>query len=191
MRRGTALALAAALVGVLPATAVAARKVPAQLALARYVCLGYDMGQGFMSEQQSISQPYDVYPEDRQALDTVREALHRWGKYVITTRPEDAELLIAVRFGRRGGGGAGVGGAGLGGNGGGRGQFGSLGSGQAELSSNEDLLTIYESRGGRAGAALWRQQGHGLFAGSPPRAFAEFQADVEATPPPAQKPSGK
>ena len=195
MRRGTALALAAALFGVLPAAAPAARKVPAQLALARYVCLGYDMGQGFMSEQQSISQPYDVYPEDRQALDAVREALSRWGKYVITTRPEDAELLIAVRFGRRGGGGAGVGGAGLGGapvgNGTGRSPLGSLGSGQAELSSNEDLFTIYESRAGRAGAPLWRQQGHGLFAGSPPKAFAAFQADVEAAPPPAPKPAGK
>ncbi len=190
MRRGAALALAVAVGGVVPTAALAARKVPAQLGLARYVCLGYDMGQGFMSEQQSISQPYDVYPEDRQALEAVRDALQKWGKYVITTRPEDAELLIAVRFGRRGGGGAGVGGAGLGG-GSGRGPLGSLGSGQAELSSNEDLFTIYESRGGRAGAPLWRQQGHGLFAGQPPKAFAEFQADVEATPPPAKKPTAK
>ncbi|HXY42521.1 MAG TPA: hypothetical protein VEQ10_22795 [Vicinamibacteria bacterium] len=187
MRRQTASALAAVLACLLPAAGLTARKVPAQLALARYVCLGYDTGQGFMSEQQSVSQPYDVYPEDRQALDAVRDALQKWGRYVLTTRAEDAELLIAVRFGRRGGGGAGLGG----GSGTGRGQFGSLGSGQAELSSSDDLFTIYEARGGRAGTPLWRQQGHGLFAGSPPKAFAEFQADVEATPPPAQKPAGK
>ena len=184
MRRTTALAVAASLACLLPGPASAAKKVPAQLALARYVCLGYDMGQGFMSEQQSISAPYDVYPEDREALDAVRDALQKWGKYVITVRPEDAELLIAVRFGRRASGTAGIGA----GPGGGRGRFGSLGVGQAELSSSDDLLTIYESRGGRAGASLWRQQGKGLFAGSPPRAFAEFRADVESTPPPVQKP---
>src|SRR5512142_1567609 len=101
MRRATALAVAGSFACLLPAMASAGKKVPAQLALARYVCLGYDMGQGFMSEQQSISQPYDLYPEDRQALEAVRNALEKWGKYAITVQPGDAELLIAVRIGRR------------------------------------------------------------------------------------------
>ena len=184
MRKGTALALAAALAGVLPAAAPAARKVPAQLALARYVCLGYDTGHGFLSEQQAISAPYDIYPEDRQALDAVRGAVEQWGKYAITTTPQQAQLWIAVRIGRRGAGGAGIGG----GSGGGRGPLGGLGSGQVELSSTADLFSVYDAHGG---TLLWRKQGQGLFAGSPPKAFAEFQAEVEATPTPAGRPSGK
>ena len=47
------------------------KQVPAQIALARYVCLGYDTGDRFLSEREAISMPYDVYPEDRKALEDI------------------------------------------------------------------------------------------------------------------------
>lgn len=180
---GATLALA---LGLVPAHAAAGPKriVPAQIAQARYVCLGYETGDGFLSELQAIRSADAVFPEDRQALDAIRDELERWGKYVITQRPEDAELLIAVRFGRRMGATTGIG---IGG-GGGRPGFGVNGSsGGVEFSSGNDMLTIYESRGGRPGANLWRDQSRGALSGAPPRAFEQFRGDVERTPDPSRK----
>ncbi len=180
MRRTAALAVAVSLLALSPPPAKAAKKVPAQLALARYVRLGYDTGDRFVSETDAIRAPYDVYPEDRQALVAVREALEKWGKYVITVGSQPADLLIAVRVGRRGAveGGAPIGGAR-------RGGLGPLGVAGGELSSRDDLFTVYDANGVR----LWGQQGQGLFAGSPPKAFEQFRADVESLPEPAKKPT--
>ena len=160
------------------------RIVPAQIAQARYVCLGYETGTGFLSEQQAIASADAILPEDKQVVDAIRDELERWGKYVITLRPEEAQLLIAVRVGRRfeGTGGIGIGGGvarpGLGLTG---------GSGSAQFSSGNDMLTIYESRGGRPGANLWRDQTRGALSGAPPRAFEQFRGDVERTPDPFEK----
>ncbi len=172
---GVALALAAVSVGAGP------KQVPAQIALARYVCLGYDTGDRFLSDQESISTPYDIYPEDRAALNSIRDAIEKWGKYTLTVRPDQAELLIAVRRGRRAGAKIGITGGGRGG-----GAFGATGGiGGAQLSSGDDMLTIYESRSGRPGAQLWRVQRGGALSGNPPRAFEEFRTDVERAQPPA------
>ena len=151
--------------------------------LARYVCLGYDLGDGFLSETDSISTPYDVFPEDRQILTAVRDEIEKWGKYVITVRPEQAELLIAVRAGRSAGltGGVGVG------TGGGRTGITNSGMAGAQFSTPYDTFTIYEARGGRAGARLWRVQKKGALAGSPPQAFQDFKTEVERAP--ASKPT--
>lgn len=157
------------------------KHVPAQIAQARYVCLGYDTGERFLSEREAISMPQDVYPEDRRALDAIRDGLQKWGRYVITVRPDQAELLIAVRAGRRAGATVGVG-VGRGGGRGGLGALGGIGGGQ--VSSADDMLTIYESNAGRVGAQLWRVKGSGALSGSPPRALEEFRADVDRTPTP-------
>jgi hypothetical protein len=163
------------------------RIVPAQIALARYVCLGYETGNGFLSEAQAISAADAVFPEDRQVLDSIRDELERWGRYVITVRPEEAQLLIAVRVGRRFEGTGGVG-IGIGGGSPARPGLGLAGgSGSAQFSSGNDMLTIYESRGGRPGANLWRDQTRGALSGEPPRAFEQFRGDVERTPDPPQK----
>lgn len=162
------------------------RVVPTLLSQARYVCLGYDVGSGFLSDTQAISSPTEVFPEDRRALEAIRQELERWGKYAVTVRPEQAELLIAVRSGRRAGVGIGVG---IGRDrSGGRSQGGLAGG---EISSPDDLLVVYEARGGRPGAQLWRKQGRGVLEGMPPRAFDELKADIEKaapTPEPAAPP---
>lgn len=42
-----------------------------------------------------------TYPEDRTAIDTVQEALQKWGHYTLVYKPEDAELIFNVRAGRQ------------------------------------------------------------------------------------------
>jgi hypothetical protein len=74
--------------------------IPAELAHARYVALGYDLGGGFMSDSVITPAQFRVLPEDRQALERVRDEVQKWKRYAITVKPEDAELLIAVRTGR-------------------------------------------------------------------------------------------
>ncbi len=160
--------------------------VPAQLARARYVCLGYDIGTGFLSEAQAISAPATVFPEDRRALDAIRAEIERWGKYTIVVQPDQADLLISVRTGRLLGTTVGVGIGSAGGRGGPGGQS-TLGG--VEVSSPTDLFVVYEAHGGRPGAQLWRLQRSGALAGTPPRAFEEFRTAVESAPPPTPRPS--
>jgi hypothetical protein len=173
-----ALAVPLALVAV-PGSTGPARIVPAQLAQARYVALGYDVGSRFVGEQQALQRPEDVFPEDRRALDAIRDSLEAWGRYVITIDPLDADLLIAVRAGRlvQVGGGVHIGTGGAPGR-----SAPGIATGPSfgtEVSSPSDMLTIYEAVGGRPGAALWQVRRNGGLSGSPPRLFEEFQADVE------------
>lgn len=41
-----------------------------------------------------------LYPDDRQAIANVRDALHDWSRYTLVVRREDAELIFVVRKGR-------------------------------------------------------------------------------------------
>jgi hypothetical protein len=151
------------------------RTVPALIAQARYVALGYDTGDQFLSEQEGITQVDKLLPGDLRALGALRDQLEKWDKYIITLRPEQAELIFAVRSGRRavasvgiplGGGPATSAAPGLSAYGG-------------QISSQDDMLTIYDVRSGRPGTQLWREQ-HAV--GFPSRLFDQFKADVERTP---------
>lgn len=193
MRRIVGAVAAALLLSCLvPARAAAGKKVvPARIAQARYVALGYDLGDRFMSETAAISNP-DVLPEERRALQAIADDIRRWGKYVVTVRPEDAELLIAVRVGRRASFGAGVG-TGARSPAGGLEGVGMVSStvGRAEISSKEDMLTVYDTAGGRVGAQLWRAQRSGGLSGEPPLLYQQLRADVERAPEPAKGPEKK
>jgi hypothetical protein len=155
-------------------------RVPARLAQARYVALAYDLGDSMLSESEALAKPARVLPEDREALNSVRNLLEKWGRYVITTRPAQAELLIAIRTGRRASAEAGVP---IGGRRQGAGVTGSgatTGSSyRVEASSGDDMLSVYDASGGGAGAPLWREQRPGGFSGSAPTLFDDFKADVE------------
>ena len=161
-----------------------AARVPAEISRARYVALGYDTGSSFVSEREGNEQPDKVLREDLDALHALRDQLENWDKYVVVERPEQAEILFVVRAGRRAVLGAGVplrGGA----SGPGGGPAGAASSGVTsyggQLSSQGDMLTIYEARNGRPGMQLWRET-HS--AGFPSRLFDQFKADVQrsATP---------
>jgi hypothetical protein len=43
----------------------------------------------------------DLYPEDRQAIQDVVGALRDWGRYVVTAKREEADLVFVVRKGRQ------------------------------------------------------------------------------------------
>jgi len=160
-----------------PALFAGPSPVPARLAQARYVALAYDLGDSLLSESEAMAKPARVLPEDREALNSVRSLIEKWGRYVITTRPAQAELIVAVRTGRRVSAEAGVR------IGGPRQGTGATGSGATtgssygvEGSSAEDMLSVYEGSGG---PLLWREQRPGGLSRSSPTLFDDFKADVE------------
>lgn len=150
--------------------------LPARVLQARYIALGYDLGDSFLSEREALLQPGRVMPDDQRALRAVRDLLEKWNRYVITSRPEQADLFLAVRAGRRGSFGIGV-------RTGGQGEAsGATGvSSRVEVSSPDDMLSVYEAAGGRI--PLWRGQRPDGFSGTSPKLFEEFKADVERAAP--------
>jgi hypothetical protein len=162
-----------------PAALRAAPKVPKELAQARYVVLGFDVGDAFIAE----SAPDDprVLPEDRERLAALRAEFERWGRYKIVVRPDQAELVVAIRVGRP----ATIGGGGyVGGIPPSRpgvppasGFPSGPGTARAEVSSCQDMLAVYGSLS--LGTPLWRGQSTGGLKGSPPALFERFRSDVE------------
>ncbi len=149
---------------------------------ARYVALGYDTGDGFLSAHALALAPAHTLTDERQAIESIRRDLEKWGKYVVTLRPEDADLLIAVRVGRRAA--LNVGAAGGGRNesrGGAREARSTRGrSLGGELSSpDRDLIEVYQAVSGAPGMILWRATESDGLAGSPPRLFKAFREEME------------
>jgi hypothetical protein len=147
------------------------------LGQARYVALGYDLGDRFVSESEGFGDS-NVLPEDRKALAAIRNQIEKWNRYAITRRPAQAELLIAVRVGRRASGTA------LRAPGGGPGQAsGTTSSLRGEIaSSNDDMLAVYEGGTGLSGTLLWQEWRRDGLSGSSPALFEEFQSAVESLP---------
>ena len=182
MRTATRARLAAAaLAAPLVLLASVEAGTPAQLAQARYVALGYDRGDGFVSETDVR---VEVLPEEREALQRIRAGLEQWGRYVIVLRPGDAELLIAIRKGRLAtfGGGIAVGGPSAGRAGG-----GPMGSGPmagAQVSSPDDMIEVFE----RGGSLIWRGMKPNGLSGAGPPLWESFQAEVAKADKRAKKP---
>ena len=65
-------------------------KMPALLARARYVALGYDLGDGFLSAERISAVAAATLPEERRALEAIRNDLEKWGRYIVTLRPAEA-----------------------------------------------------------------------------------------------------
>ena len=165
-----------------------AGQVPAEISRARYVALGYDTGSSFVTEREGNEQPDKVLREDLDALRALRDQLEDWDKYVVVDRPEQAEILFVVRAGRRAVLGAGVPLRGSASGPAGAASPGAASSGVTsyggQLSSQGDMLTIYEARDGRPGTQLWRET-HS--AGFPSRLFEQFKADLQRSPTPKKK----
>ena len=173
----------------LPLVAQAAPKsaIPALLERAHYVAFGYDLGDGVVSTNQISAVAGDTLNEERRAVDAIRRDIEKWGRYVVTDRPEDADILIVVRMGRRASmevgsgtvGGSGALGQSRGESGGGRSVSSRSIGGQ--LSSPEDRIVVYEAVRGRPGISLWSSAETDGLAGSPPRLYKSFREDVEAS----------
>ena len=146
-----------------------------RLAHARYVALGFDVGDRFVGENEvTINGLEDVLPADRRALAAVREQLEKWGRYSITIRPGQAELLIAVRTGRRASLGTTI-------QGGGSNRGGALRGGgyRAELSSPDDMLSVYEGGSRSPSVPLWRRTREGGLSDPSLKLFEDLRSDVE------------
>jgi hypothetical protein len=151
-------------------------KLSLQLLNASYVAVGYETAAGFIGETDlEAFRTGKVTAEDREALENVRSALQRWNRYAITLRPQDAELLIAIRSGR----------------------IASLQSGVqintgrnrspgvgptvgAEVGPDTDVMSVYEANNGREGPRLWRKLEDDGLKGQNPSLFMSFKSDVEA-----------
>jgi hypothetical protein len=66
-------------------------KVPELVTNAKYVFVTAYNGDQFSNT---------VYPDDRQALTDVQDALRKWGYYKIAYKPEDADIIMQVRKAR-------------------------------------------------------------------------------------------
>jgi hypothetical protein len=155
---------------------------PALLAEARYVALGYDLGNGFVNETDIRA---EFQPEERAALQAIRARLEEWGKYVEVVRPGEADLLIAVRKGRlvSFGGGISVGGPSSGRAGGG-GPIGTGPAAGAQVSSPDDMIEVFE----RSGSLVWRGMKPNGLSGAGPPLWDSFQAEVAKAEKATKKP---
>jgi len=171
MLRITVLAAAATLLGAHSAGAEELRSVPERLVHARYVALGYDMGDRILPAESLIGEAWRVTPQERDALDEIRSRLESWGQYVVVDRLAQAELLVVVRSGRHVAAGAGV--TGLGGvtRSGAQPGFG------GEISSPDDMLAVYDT-GGAPSSPLWQLHAPSGLSGEIPL-FEAFREDVE------------
>jgi hypothetical protein len=171
------------------ADAASKSKTPALLERARYVALGYDLGDGFLSADQIARVSAGTLENERRAIQAIREDLEKWGRYLVTDRPEQADILIAVRVGRRG---ALAVGSGESSRGVSRGETGGsrVVSNQTigvQISSNDDRMDVYEAVSGRPGIRLWSAAAVGGLAGSPPSLYKSFREEIDV-PAAAKKP---
>ena len=144
------------------------------LAAATYVALGFGGGGGFISDVDA-GKTAEVSQEDRTALTDIRKQFEKWHRYTLTNFPEQAELLVAVRVGRRGtvGGSTAVGGRPPG--------TGLQRADAGVQSPDDDMLTVYATAGGRRSRTMvWQRAIPNGLSGSPAPLFEEFRIAVEA-----------
>jgi hypothetical protein len=182
--------------------------VPAVFGTARYVYVEAVDGNEFDPR---------VYPEDREAIANIENAIRSWGRYVLTMKRNEAELVFVVRKGRllTAGGSVGVShipGGQVGGPTGGQvgspgmggdpsqqssrfpGQQGQnsteLGAG-AEAGPPDDLFEVCQHNGdGTLSSPLWEHQLEDGLGGPRPILFAQFKDAVDKAYPrtPAPQP---
>lgn len=197
MRKVVGAGVAAILsLSLVPVVLAGKKTVSPRIAQARSVALGYDLGDRFVSDSASAAEP-SVGPAERRALQAVREELRRWGRYTVVARPEEADLLVAIRLGRSAGsfggigGGVSTGGGGLGGPFDGAGGVRRGSSYNTDTATVDDMLAVYDGAGGKVGKRLWRKSKRDGLTGDTPALVVQFRADVERTPPPAGEQAAK
>jgi hypothetical protein len=156
--------------------AAATRSLPARLGQARYVILGYDLDGGAVTEREAARHP-EILAEDRRALVAVRSAMNKWNRYVVVDDTARAELMLAVRTGRRGTADASVPGRPLGGPGHPQGAADDI---RPIASSPDDTLSVYEFGSGKPELLLWRESEAEGLSRTPPPLVGTFRADVES-----------
>lgn len=143
---------------------------PALVAKAQYV---------YLTTYDGPETSFGVSPADRQALQTVQDAIRKWGRYKVTLRQQDAELILLVRSGRtlnaRAGGGVRAGS-----------ETPTTASGpnarvEASTSGVDDELAVYQGPSGLNSAPLWRGLMTNGLQGPTPALVRKLRNDVEQT----------
>jgi hypothetical protein len=143
-RRALFLLLALSLIATLAVSQKEKKKsdFPALILQARYLMVTTYDGNEFSPR---------VHVDDRRAMNAVEEAVRVWGRYAITYREENADLIIVVRKGR-------LVGATVGGRTGGT-QPGSRGGiiYGTDAGHPDDSLAVHDARLGIDSSPLWRR----------------------------------
>lgn len=92
------LQLVALIVVALPAPLFSV-EAPVPLREARFVVIGLDLDDRILTGADVHVHP-GVTPADRRALEDVRAAIEKWGRYVVVDSPRQADLILAVRKAR-------------------------------------------------------------------------------------------
>lgn len=138
--------------------AVAGPRLPPQLRNSQYVLLAYDLGDRVVSASDVIGRPHLVTDADREALERVWDQIETWDRFVVVRRASEADVIFAIRTGRKGSARVGLG-------------------ARAELGSSDDMLSVYEA--GRPGLPLWREHAPAGLSGEVPL-LQSFRAALEA-----------
>jgi hypothetical protein len=186
MTQSATLALAAAAaVTFSQSLAAEPSRVPERLLVLQYVALGIDVGDRIVAAEGLIGDGWRASPREREALDEIRQRLEAWDRYVVVNRLAEAELLLVVRQGRKGGIGGGGGGGvspGIGvqppnGRGAQPANTGSAMPYAGAFPSGDDLLAVYDTNGSPS-TPLWRMLASSGLRGRIPL-FEAFRADVD------------
>jgi hypothetical protein len=152
---------------------LAADKMPQAIVTARYVSVV--VLKAGTPERTTFPMPPSTSSIDIQTRSEVEQAFRKWGRYIVTIDPKAADLIVAVRAGRRAE--ADVGGIG---------HVGTLGTGVGgvvggEVGPARDLMEIYlaDHMNGGEGTLLWqRAEDGGLEAPDFPL-IQKFRKEVE------------
>ena len=181
MRRAlVAIVVAVSMAWLLGTRAGAAQEVTGDtrlLATATYVAIGFGGGGGGFISDVDSGKAVGVSQEDRTALVEVRKQFEKWHRYVVTNFPDQADVLVTVRVGRRG---SVTGSVPVGGRPPGTGlQRGGAGVG----SPDDDMLCAYTNAtmGGRKRLTLvWQRASPNGLSGNPAPLFQEFRLAIDA-----------
>jgi len=175
MNRLDGLRLVALIVAALPAT-VFPGEAPVPLREARFVVIGLEVDDRILTGTEVHSHPA-VTPADRRALEDVRAAIEKWGRYVVVDSPRQADLILAIRTGRIVTVSAGVSFPP------GRGHpVVARGAVGLAASSPHDAITVFEVLSEARGPMWWTRQRRDGLTGPSPALVEDLRAAVEGTP---------
>ena len=173
-RRLRKFALLIILGPILCAPALAADKMPQAIVTARYVAVV--VLKAGTPERTTFPLPPRTSSVDIRVRSEVEEAFRKWGRYVVTIDPKAADLIVAVRSGRR----AEV-------DAGGIGRVGTAGTGVGgvvggDVGPARDLLEVYlaDHQNGTEGTLLWQKAEDGGLDSPDFPLIQRFRKEVEA-----------
>jgi hypothetical protein len=159
---------------ILCAPALAADKIQQAIVTAKYVSVV--VLKAGTPEKTTFPLPPRTSSTDIRVRSEVEEAFRKWGRYVVTIDPQAADLIVAVRAGRR----AEVDVGGIGGIG----TRGTTGGGVlgGEVGPSRDLMEVYltDHLNGGEGTLLWQKAEEGGLDSPGFPLIQRFRKEVEA-----------